>query len=413
MMKLKVLVCVLLVAVAFGLTSAAAADKPIKIGAMFISSGKLGGYGINGQNAIKMAVEEINGSGGILGRKLEAVFGDTKLKTDVALGLAKKFLNEDKVDFLMGPTSSKLAMALTEVARKNKKILVVTQAATGALTGAKFNPYLFSTLSNAMMHARAGAYLMASKPYKKWMAVGPDYNYGHGSWKMFKEKLKELRPDVEFIGEAWPKLMAKDYTPFIKEVLAKKPDAVWCPLWGGDAVTFIKQALPMKLFDKVKFAFPCGGALEVLIPVGKQMPKGLIMSSRYFFTTPDCERNHKFAKAYKAKYGEYPDYMAGETYAGVYFLKAAIERAGSTDADKIIAAVEAHPFAWDTPEGWKIMRKQDHQAVEDVIWGETVLTDKYPFPVLKNIISIQPEQICRTPAELQAVMAIRKKEASK
>ncbi len=406
-MKMKCLLLFLIAGAALGFQVAAAADNPIKIGAMFISSGKLGGYGINGNNAIKMAVEEINASGGILGRRLEAVFGDTKLKTDVAMALAEKFLKEDKVDFLMGPTSSKLAMALTEVARKNKKILVVTQAATGALTGAKFNPYLFSTLSNAMMHARAGAYLMASKPYKKWMAVGPDYNYGHGSWKMFKDKLKELRPDVEFVGEVWPKLMAKDYTEFIKEVLEKKPDAVWCPLWGGDAVTFIKQALPEKLFDKVKFAFPCGGALEVLIPVGKDMPEGVFMSSRYFFTTPDSEMNHRFAKAYKEKYGEYPDYMAGETYSGVYFLKAAIERAGSTDADKIIAAVEAHPFAWETPEGWKIMRKEDHQAVEDVIWGETCFTDKYKFPVLKNIISIQPEQICRTASELKNVMAVR------
>lgn len=408
MTKIKVLLPVLILAAAVCFAPAGAADKPIKIGAMFISSGKLGGYGINGQNAIKMAVEEINASGGILGRKLEAVFGDTKLKTDIAVKMAEKWLKEDGVDFLMGPTSSKLAMALTEVSRKNKKILVVTQAAAGALTGAKFNPYLFSTVSNAMMHARAGAYLMASQPYKKWMAVGPDYNYGHGSWKMFKDKLKELRPDVEFVGEAWPKLMNKDYAPFIKEVLDKKPDAVWCPLWGGDAVTFIKQALPEKLFDKVKFAFPCGGALEVLVPVGKDMPEGLFVSSRYFFRTPDSDANRNFAKAYKKKFGDYPDYMAGETYAGVYFLKAAIERAGSTDADKIIAAVEAHPFAWDTPEGWKIMRKEDHQVVEDVIWGETCFSPDYEFPVLKNIISIQGEQVCRTASELKEVMAIRK-----
>lgn len=408
-MKFKSLLYMLILVLAFALTPAFGADQPIKIGAMFISSGPLGGYGIGGKNAIQMAVEEINSSGGILGRKVEAVFGDTKLKIDIAQQLADKFIKEDKVDFLMGPTSSKLAMTLTEISRKNKKILVVTQAATGALTGAKFNPYLFSTLSNAMMHARSGAYLVASKPYKKWMAVGPDYNYGHGSWKMFKEKLKELRPDVEFVGETWPKLMSKDYKPFIKEVLDKKPDAVWCPLWGNDAVLFIKQALSEKLFDKVKFMFPCGGALEVLVPVGKDMPEGLYMSSRYFFTTPDSQMNHNFVKAYKDKYGEYPDYMTGETYSGVYFIKAAIERAGSTDPDKIIAAVEAHPFAWETPEGWKIMRKQDHQVVEDVIWGETCFNDKYKFPVLRNIISIQPEQICRSESELKEVMAIREK----
>ncbi|MDQ7783427.1 MAG: ABC transporter substrate-binding protein [Desulfomonilaceae bacterium] len=408
-MKMKCLLPILMAAVALGIgpAGAGADEGPIKIGAMFISSGKLGGYGINGCNAIKMAVEEINASGGILGRKLEAVYGDTKLKPEVVAELVEKFLNEDKVDFLMGPTSSGLALALSEAARKNKKILVVTQAAAGALTGEKFNPYLFSTLSNAMMHARAGAYLMASKPYKKWMVVAPDYNFGHESWQFFKDKLKELRPDVEFVGEAWPKLMAEDYAPFVKEVLEKKPDAVWCPLWGDDAVRFIKQGLPEKLFDNVKFAMSCGAALEVLIPVGKDMPEGLYMSSRYLFTTPDTDENRRFAKSYKEKYGEYPDYMAGETYSGVYFLKAAIERAGSTDSDKIIAAVEAHPFAWDTPEGWKIMRKEDHQAVEDVIWGETFFSDEYEFPVLKNIISIQAEQIGRSPSELKKVMDIR------
>ena len=102
-------------------------DKPIKLGVMFISSDPLGGYGINGQRAIEMAIEEINGSGGVLGRKLAATFGDTKLKPEVAVELAEKFITEDKVDFLMGPTSSGVAMALSEAARKHKKILVNTQ----------------------------------------------------------------------------------------------------------------------------------------------------------------------------------------------------------------------------------------------------------------------------------------------
>ncbi len=394
--------CVAIVAMCL-IGTACAEDKPIKIGAMFISSGPLGGYGINGKRAIEMAIDEINEQGGALGRKLELVFGDTKLKPDITKQLAEKFINEDKVDFLMGPTSSKLAMILTEIARENKKILIATQSAAGALTGAKFNPYLFSTLSNAMMHSRAGAYYMASHPYKRWMCVGPDYNYGHGSWKMFQEKLKDLRPDVEIMEGVFPKLMTKDYEPFIKKVLEAKPDAVWCPLWGGDAVNFIKQGKKHNLFDKIAFAFPVGAALDTLVPLGKETPDGLFMSSRYFFTTPDSEMNKKFVEAYYKKFNEYPDYMAGETYAGVYFIKCAIEKAGGPSPDKIIAAVEAHPFAWETPEGWKVLRKQDHQVVEDVIWGETTMSDEHGFAILKNIQSIQGEQICRTPEELKQV----------
>jgi branched-chain amino acid transport system substrate-binding protein len=387
-------------------STVATAAEPIKIGAMFISSGKMGGYGKHGGQAIQLAVDEINASGGILGRKVQAIVGDTQLKKDVAVDLAKKYIHEEKVDFLMGPTSSGIAMALTEIAKENKKILVLTQAAADALTGAKFHPYVFSTLSNAMMHSRSGAYFMASKPYKRYMCIGPDYSYGHSSWDMFKSKLLELRPDVEIVGELFPKFLATDYTPYIKQINEAKPDAVWSPLWGGgDAVTFIKQALPTGLFSRVKFAFPVAGALEVLIPMGKDMPDGVYVSSRYFFTSPDSSMNREFVKAYHDRFKEYPDYMAGETYAGVYFIKAAVERAGTVDADKLIAAVEREPLAWETPEGWKIMRKEDHSAVEDCLWGETSYDAKYGFSIPKSFESIQAEEICRTAEELKEVRA--------
>ena len=396
-------VCVLVTVLMFLSSPAISFSEPIKIGAMFISSGKMGGYGKHGGQAIQLAVDEINADGGVLGRNLEAVIEDTELKKDIALALAERFVNQDKVDFLMGPTSSGIAMGLTEFARQNKKILVLTQAATDALTGAKFHPYVFSTLSNAMMHSRSGAYLMAAKPYKKYMCVGPDYSYGHSSWKMFKSKLQELRPDVEFIGELFPKFLAKDYSEEIKKVLDAMPDVVWCPLWGGDAINFIKQALPSGLFDKVKFAFPVAGALEVLVPMGSDMPTGVYVSSRYFFTSPDSSMNQRFVKDYYTRFNEYPDYMAGETYAGVYFIKAAIERAGTIEADKIIEAIEKEPLSWETPEGWKTMRPEDHSVVEDCLWGQTSPNEKYGFAIPRSFESIQGEEICRTDEELNAV----------
>lgn len=70
-------------------------------------------------------------------------------------------------------------------------------------------------------------------------------------------------------------------------------------------------------------------------------------------SSPDSSLNKRFVKDYYARFNEYPDYMAGETYAGVYFIKAVIERAGTTEAGKIIEAVEKSPLSWETPEGWK------------------------------------------------------------
>ena len=380
-----------------------AEEKPIKLGVMFVMSGPMGGYGKHGLQSVQMAVDEINRSGGILGRKVVVVSDDTKLNAQRGAEIAKRFCTEEQVDFIIGPTSSGVAVAVSKIAADHRKILILTQAAADSLTGDQFSPYQFATMSNAMMHARAGAYYVAPGSYKRWMCIGPNYNYGWDSWAQFKAKLKSLRPDAEFVGEVWPKLTETDFMPSIKQIMEAKPDAVWSPLWGMDAVNFIKQALPLGLFDKIKFAFPDGAALETLMPLGKKMPEGTFISARYFFLTPDSDLNRAFVKSYRDRFKEYPDYMAEETYAGVYFIKAAAERAGSVDADRIIAAVEREPLAWETPEGWKIMRKEDHAVVEDVVWGETAYSDAYGFSVLKNLQAIQAEQICRTPGELKGV----------
>lgn len=398
-------ICALFVSFVLVFSSAWAQEKPIKLGVMFIMSGPMGGYGKHGMQAVQLAMDEINAQGGILGRKVEALFEDTKLQAPRATEIAKKFILEDKVDFIIGPTSSGVAVAVSKVATEYKKILVLTQAAADSLTGDQFSRYQFATLSNAMMHSRAGAYYMAPKPYKRWMCIGPNYNYGWDSWAQFKTKLKELRPDVEFIGELWPKLMEKDFTPFIQKILEAKPDGVWSPLWGMDAVNFIKQGLSKGLFDKIKFAFPDGAALETLMPLGKDMPNGIYVAARYFFLTPDTERNRQFVRTYMERFKDYPDYMAVETYAGVYFIKAAIERAGTLDTEKLIDTIEKEPLAWDTPEGWKIMRKEDHAVVEDVVWGETVYSEKHGFGILRNMQAIQGEEICRTLQELKEVRA--------
>ena len=291
----------------------------------------------------------------------------------MALAHARRFISEDKVDFLMGPTSSGLAMALTELARQEKKILVATQAAADSLTGKKLHPYIFSTLSNAMMQAGSGAYVMASSPYKRYMVVGPDYSYGHSSWEMFKSKLMELRPDVEIVGELFPKFLAKDYSAEIKRI------------------------------QEVKFAFPCAGALEVLVPMGKDMPEGILVSSRYFFTSPGSSMNRDFVKAYRERFKGFPDYMAGETYAGIYFIKAAVERAGSVEPEEIIRSIEKEPLAWETPEGWKIMRAEDHSVLEDCLRGETSYNQDLDFSMPETFESIQAENICRTDEELSAL----------
>ncbi len=235
-----VVMTVLCISFVLGFNPVSAAEKPVKLGVVFIMSGPMGGYGKHGTQAVKLAMDEINAQGGLLGRKVEALFEDDKLQVAKGVQIVKKFISDDQVDFIIGPTSSGVALALSDIVQQGKKIIIFTQAAGSSLTDAKFNRYQFSTLSNSMMHARAGAYFMAAKPYKRWMNIGPNYSYGHESWNAFKAKLKELRPDAEFMGELWPKLVEADYTPFIKKIIEANPEAVWSSLWGMDAVNFIQ-----------------------------------------------------------------------------------------------------------------------------------------------------------------------------
>jgi branched-chain amino acid transport system substrate-binding protein len=374
---------------------------------MFIASGPLGGYGRHGKQAVDLAVREINAQGGIDGKKVKFFFEDDQLKADKVREIADRYINIEKVDFLMGPTSSGLALILSDIAKENEIPLILTQAADASLTGTDFHKYVFGTLSNSMMHSRSGAIIAAQLPFTKWMVIGPNYNYGHSSWNMFIEKLQQLRTDITIAGELFPPLMCSDFNTYIDAIIATAPDAVWAPLWGNDAVLFIKQAIAKDpaFFQKFKFLIPDGASLEVLDPVGADMPDGILMSSRYYFESPQTSENTAFIQAYQNSYGELPDYMAAETYAGVYFIKAAVERAKSTNAKKFVKAVEKEPLAWSTPEGWKVMRNKDHQVVEDVLWGKTAYTTGDVRSKIIDIQSIQGEMITRTPDELMAIPA--------
>ena len=121
-----------------------AAEAPIKLGVLFVMSGKMGGYGKHGMQAVQLAMDEINSQGGILGRKVEAVFQDDEMNVDKGMQIAKKFILEDKVDFILGPTSSAVALALADFVEQQKKILVLTQSATNSLTDTRIIPSALS-----------------------------------------------------------------------------------------------------------------------------------------------------------------------------------------------------------------------------------------------------------------------------
>jgi branched-chain amino acid transport system substrate-binding protein len=285
------------------------------------------------------------------------------------------------VNFLFGVVSSAGSLAVAEVAKQEKVIFMDTVASTDTLTKEKWNRYTFrSGTCNSQEANSLALYAAKNKKLTKFYNIGPDYEYGRTMWELFKAKTKEQNPKAQFIGEQWPKLFIPDYTSYINAILQAKPDAVFCSLWGGDLVAFIKQAKPYGVFDKMKWIIATGGDVTVAKALGKEMPVGLIVDQRYYFHWPATKRNQEFVKAYMADFKDYPSAWAAEGYDGVYFLAEAIKKAGSLDTDKVIAALEG--LTLELPRGKATLRKEDHQLASDFMVGETVFDKAYPFAIV-------------------------------
>ncbi len=360
--------------------SAFAADT-IKVGGMLPLSGRASDLGITCKQGAELAVKEINAKGGVLGKKFELLMADDK-SVQESVALAKRYIQRDGVNFLFGIVSSAGCLAVSEVAKQEKVIFMDTVASTDTLTKEKWNRYTFRSGTCNSQEANSLALYAASKYKKlsKFYNIGPDYEYGRTMWELFKAKMKEQNPKAQFIGEQWPKLYSPDYTSYINAILQAKPDAVFCTLWGGDLVAFIKQAKPFGVFEKMKWIIATGGDVTVAKALGKDMPTGLIVDQRYYFNWPNTKRNKDFVKAYLADYKDYPSGWAAEGYDGIYFLAEAIRKAGSLDTDKVIAALEG--LTIDAPRGKATLRKEDHQLSADFMAGETVFDKAYPYSVV-------------------------------
>ena len=181
------------------------------------------------------------------------------------------------------------------------------------------------------------------------------------------------------------------------------PEGVLISFWGGDLVNFVRQARDYGFFDKgYKILMTLGAATEVLYALGDKMPEGLWVGTRYWFLANPSQVNKKFVEAYKSRFKAYPSYNAQNAYTAIYTLKAAIEKAKSTDTAKVIRALEG--LRMEAPVGKFYIRPGDHQAVLDVTWGKTASDPNYPIRILKPIVIFKGKEVTPPVAETGCVM---------
>lgn len=363
---------------------ARAQGKPIRIGVPTILSGRVAQLGISSRNAILMEVEKFNAAGGLGGRKLEIIARDSKGKPDEAANITRHLINSEGCEVIISAESSAGAFAVQEVIRELKVLCIHTNSETSSLSAdPKIRvPTSFRAarqgIHDAIVSAAYAGSVAKAKGLKTWMSCSPDYAYGRDNTSLFMEYLKRFNPQVELVGETWPKLFQPDYTENITKILQTKPQALYSALWAGDLVSFVDQSSIYGLFAQTSL-FAINMADYTTLTAVKNLPTGIHSATRYLKTYPSGADNTRWADAYKARYRDYPTNWSWENALAMHFLFAAMNKTRSTDSAKLAEALRGmkidSPFGAD---GTVTMRAEDQTVIGYAMgWGTTIPKEPY------------------------------------
>ena len=379
--RLGILIVCLLVVLGVSGVGFCAEKSPIKIGHINTYSGPASFYGKGAGAAGQIAVDEINAAGGVLGRPIEWIERDDKLKPDTGLKEAKDLILNQKVNFLCGTISSSVAMAASAYAKEKKVMFILNISQSAKATEETGHRYVFRFGSNSTPLAGVPA-VRAAKMWgaKKVFYIGPDYEFGHTAKKDFWNYYTKIVPDAKVIGELWPKLGTTDFTPYISKIMASGADLVVISLYGGGEHAFVKQASPYGLYKKKHVVQLLAGDQENWTKVKKGQPAaiGAVTGCRYPYWAIDDPRSKAFVKKFQAKTGQIPQYGAITTYSLIYALKDSIEAVKSTDTEKVVDFWTDRTF--NTAIGPIKMRACDNQAMWPTWSGVVGWGDGLPFP---------------------------------
>jgi branched-chain amino acid transport system substrate-binding protein len=335
------------------------AADPIKIGVLTPLSGT---YTVIGQQVkwgLELAAREINASGGVLGRQLVLTYEDSEANPAVATQKAEKLFQVEKVDFLTGTVSSGATLAVGQVAERNDTLMATTVSFSSAITGSKCSPNVFRVNAHAGMQAAAlAAWLKQDRASAKVYFMGPDYEMGRNTVAVFKTAATSSGFDEA--GEVYAPLGNKDYSNFFGQVRAARPDVIYTSMAGNDAVRLFTQMQEYGVSKGVQVVGSAGTVTPANIEAMGESAEGFVTGVGY---SPliDSAENKAFVEAFrKASEGTDPDLYGADSYGLLFLYKAAAEKAGSIETDKLRKSLEG--TEWQTPQGTKKMRAGDHQA---------------------------------------------------
>ena len=387
-MQRRTLIAVAALATAIG--APALAQSEIKIAHVYSKTGLLEAYGKQTQTGLMMGLNyATGGTMAVNGRKLVVIEKDDQGKPDVGKSLLAAAYADDKVDLAVGPTGSGVALAMLPVAEEYKKILLVEPAVADAITGDKWNKYIFRTGRNSSQDAIANAVAM-DKDGVSVATLAQDYAFGRDGVKAFKDALKHAK----IVHEEYLPQTTTDFTAGIQrliDALKDKPgrkaiEVIWAggtPPFNALAAADLKKRFNIDVFS--------GGNILPAMASYKNFP-GMEGATYYYFGIPKNPVNDAMVAAHYKELKQPPDFFtAGGFSAAMAIVTALKKTGGDTNTNKLISTMEGMSF--DTPKGTMTFRKEDHQAMQSMYHFRIKNDPAFAWGVPELVREIKPEEM--------------------
>ncbi|ALJ36011.1 ABC transporter substrate-binding protein [Azospirillum brasilense] len=316
----------LTLASALALLATPAAADTLKIGMITTLSGPGAGLGIDIRDGFALAVEHAGGKLG--GQDTQVIEADDQQKPDVAVGLANRMVERDRVQMVTGVVWSNLALAMLPTLAGGQTFFISPNAGPSQLAGAQCNPYFFNAAyQNDQIHEAVGKHVQ-DEGFKKVYLMAPNYPAGKDGLAGFKRYYKG-----EVAGEVYTQVGQLDYAAELAQLKAAAPDAVYVFYPGGMGINFIKQYEQAGLKGAVPLFGPGFSFDQDILAAVGESALGVKNSAQW---SPDLDNaaNKKFVADFKAKYGRIPSMYAAQGYDTALLIDTAVKAVGGNLKDK-------------------------------------------------------------------------------
>ncbi len=377
-------------AAAFTATSAFAQSKEIRVAHVYGKTGPLEAYGKQTATGFNMGLDYATaGTMMVNGKKLVVIEKDDQGKPDLGKSLLAAAYSDDKADIAVGTTGSGVALAMLPVAEEYKKILIVEPAVADAITGEKWNKYIFRTGRNSSQDAISNAVAL-DKEGVSIATFGQDWAFGRDGVKAFKESVKKAR----VVHEEYLPPNTTDFTAGIQRVVDAMKDKpgrkiIWI-IWAGATTPFAKFA-DLQVKERFGIEVASGGNILPAMTDYKRFP-GMEGAAYYYFGMPKNPVNEALVSRHYSQFKAPPDFFTAGGFSAAMALVTALKKTnGETDTNKLITAMEGMSF--DTPKGKMTFRKEDHQAMQSMYHFKIKADPAFAWGVPELVREIKPEEM--------------------